>query len=739
MDAASSRENSKQSLLASDSIFSLSELERVLRFADNDANALPQRLAALLGQEVSDVRQVITTDSWNTPALTGDVATTILTYFSGLSPAITQDILSPDLHAGLRFDVNRPATTLAQKRLYCRDLFVLMVALGALPDADLAQWVVNVMDYRDADSNMTDFEWDDDLSNGWDPSQNNTGYTPNPADPTRRNPVFGVERPDLVIAQTVATNKNGSPPEGELFVVLYRPPGETIDLPNGSIDYAPVDPALAGTGANSDKIDLSKTVGGSYVWRLHYYELSNQNDPTSIKSSTSKYILPTQVPHLPANGGTPFDQDNTTATLNPIGGGQFVSAGEYILIGPQLPGEVNFSLTSNATANVKHIQLEYGADLRIKNGDTSGSATGPDSSRYVVALERLRDPAVPYNAANNPYVPVDALRAKPNNPSSTLKSFYRKDNFWQAPGQELISKAGPTTQLPSDELLNQSNRDALNWANRPFVSQAEIALVPPGNGVELFQQIRPPAATDEYFYLASSSDSSQPKKAFNPDPSVGRSKFEIARDLLAATRVMSRASGANRRIDVSQFTQQEKEALGLYRSGLDVFPNGASQIACWREPGQVNLNLMPTEDVAVSSSINYETHRSWRCVLGNQVTDAIFPVSGTTSPFSGPDSAKPVTDLLGLGTPGQLFRDTTTQAGRHPFLSYKTAIKLGNVGTIRSNVFAVWITLRVRNTQTDEKTYHRLFAIVDRSIPVAFAPGQDLNAANTIRLKRYIN
>ena len=113
--------------------------------------------------------------------------------------------------------------------------------------------------------------------------------------------------------------------------------------------------------------------------------------------------------------------------------------------------------------------------------------------------------------------------------------------------------------------------------------------------------------------------------------------------------------------------------------------------------------------------------------------------SAATSPFSANTVAKSTSDLLGLGTPGQLFRDTNSQANRHPLLAYKTAIKLANVGTIRSNVFVVWITLRVKNAQTQASTYHRLFAIVDRSIPVAFAPGENLNSAKTIRLKRYLD
>jgi hypothetical protein len=75
----------------------------------------------------------------------------------------------------------------------------------------------------------------------------------------------------------------------------------------------------------------------------------------------------------------------------------------------------------------------------------------------------------------------------------------------------------------------------------------------------------------------------------------------------------------------------------------------------------------------------------------------------------------------------------------NPAAAYTTAIRLANVATIRSHVFAVWITLRVRDTSPGGiDSYHRLFAIVDRSRPVGFAEGRDLNVRDTIRVLRYL-
>ena len=62
----------------SENPFSLTELERILRHFDTDVNALPQRLAGLLGDEVQRARLFLTTDSWDTPALTGTVSVDVI-------------------------------------------------------------------------------------------------------------------------------------------------------------------------------------------------------------------------------------------------------------------------------------------------------------------------------------------------------------------------------------------------------------------------------------------------------------------------------------------------------------------------------------------------------------------------------------------------------------------------------------------------------------------------------------
>jgi hypothetical protein len=98
---------------------------------------------------------------------------------------------------------------------------------------------------------------------------------------------------------------------------------------------------------------------------------------------------------------------------------------------------------------------------------------------------------------------------------------------------------------------------------------------------------------------------------------------------------------------------------------------------------------------------------------------------------------------------------------RNPYFAYQGISRLGNLVTTHSNVFAVWITvgyfevrpwqqgpdlghpdgyelLQELGSDTGNIERHRAFYIIDRTIPVGFSRGKDLNAENAIILKRII-
>jgi hypothetical protein len=106
---------------------------------------------------------------------------------------------------------------------------------------------------------------------------------------------------------------------------------------------------------------------------------------------------------------------------------------------------------------------------------------------------------------------------------------------------------------------------------------------------------------------------------------------------------------------------------------------------------------------------------------------------------------------------GNEHRDTN----RHPYFRYQGIQRLGNLVTTRSNVYAVWMTVgffevepdatnntavypdgyrlgREMGSDAGEIKRHRAFYIIDRSIPVAFEPGENHNVDRAVVLRRFI-
>ena len=130
------------------SIFTPAELERLLRPFDADASALPPRLAAILGDDAQASRTLVTTDSWDTTGLVGAAATAIV------SRSATNE-LPPDVIQGRRFDINSGSVaTDAGKQAYFHQLLAVVLAAGAPSGTAAAQWVANVIDFRDADTTL---------------------------------------------------------------------------------------------------------------------------------------------------------------------------------------------------------------------------------------------------------------------------------------------------------------------------------------------------------------------------------------------------------------------------------------------------------------------------------------------------------------------------------------------------------------------------------------------------------
>ncbi len=103
--------------------------------------------------------------------------------------------------------------------------------------------------------------------------------------------------------------------------------------------------------------------------------------------------------------------------------------------------------------------------------------------------------------------------------------------------------------------------------------------------------------------------------------------------------------------------------------------------------------------------------------------------------------------------------DPARDTERHSYFAYQALQRLPNLVTTRSNVYAVWLTIgyfeveptapsefhpdgyrlgQELGADTGEVRRHRAFYIIDRTIPVAFEPGENHNVDRAVLLRRFI-
>ena len=708
-----------------DNLFTPADLERMLRAGDIDALALPNRLPAALEDRAQAMRMSLTTDSWDSPALTGTAAALVERFVASLSYPLTypwtaRNALSPDTAAGLKFNINRrlSGTSAAENRNYLRGLYTLALAVGgtSVTPEKAAQWAVNVLDFRDEDSTMTGFEYDANPQDGWDVDgdvSTNTGQEKN------RALAWGVERPELVIAETAGWHNTLSGTvsgTGQLFVTLLRPTWTTTRT--GSSGSQPSEILSATLGANN-AVDLTKLQaqqGDKYpVWQVRF-------KPDKVL----QFIDPQQL-----------TASNKTQT-------------QYLLRNQQVVTQAAYANGSNSAIP----PLADGGHLYVRSSGTWTYFTSGTPSVIIdkgsffdpqcksLTLERLADPTRA-NAADNPYVVVDTgtvavipftpptnatfttrRRPGPLDPTSDrspLAVFWNSGTFVES-NPALVSYASRVG--PPDKYVPR-----FHWPNRPFVSHAELALVPSDSAENLLKNYDFPLrsiATGSTSGIMSSTSA-----------------------IMDATHVPSRFAGSY--VYVSG-THQSVKDMGLDQLGLH-------QFSTWREPGRINVNTIVS---GTSPNVDADGLVWASLISGTQMTIAsgtgtatvrANPFARGTAATSGttnlPTPARSMAHLLSLSPEADkpIARETFTSGtalnprDKHPFLAHATAIRLANTATIRSNMFAVWITLEVtEDTATVPLVeYKRLFAIVDRSIPVGFSPGEDLNVRDTIRLLRYLD
>ncbi|NQU25200.1 MAG: hypothetical protein HQ567_28265 [Candidatus Nealsonbacteria bacterium] len=342
----------------------------------------------------------------------------------------------------------------------------------------------------------------------------------------------------------------------------------------------------------------------------------------------------------------------------------------------------------------------------------------------------------------------------------------------------------------------------LTWNNRPFVSQMELLLVPglrsskllvhnrqnpnmyysiakTGVAVDPYQSTTPEQVPFQHLpNLFHSASSQQP----------GLSS-QLHR-LLEFVHVPSPFVGTNVQINPNVST-----------TGQHSFHPPFNLVSRYRDPGRINLNTIFTRQTYLGLMNCFpgtNTEESWNRFVrsrnpggqggGRVIGDPTTLGSSSPSQFSHPfrtatgGSLVPQVGSLRfeneigatllradpevLGQP--LFRNDTASTeinspnnpDRNPYFRYQALQRLGNLTTTRSNVYAIWITVgyfEVKPVGVDPVRYpdgyqlatelgvdtgeverHRAFYMFDRSIPVGYIRGQDLNVEKAILVKRFI-
>lgn len=363
----------------------------------------------------------------------------------------------------------------------------------------------------------------------------------------------------------------------------------------------------------------------------------------------------------------------------------------------------------------------------------------------------------------------------------------------------------------------------LTWNNRPFATPLELLIVPSVDARELLRDLSiltPPVYPyDRTFGLLQTGDPYTVNNGLfahlvnfflQVPPANDQGQPAMMHRVLEYVTVPSLFNGTEVQFNPTTFAS----------NGGHIFPPPFNMVSTYREPGRINLNtifssnvwkgLLNRQDIAGTNgdggildefyvsrqgyatlgSINttYPTRfaRPFRGSAGQYLVPlgALSAAVGNeiNSTVLRPLQTAPTRPLFSFDTnitpQNSSLITEANQPDRNPYFRYQQLMRLGNLTTTRSNVFAVWLTVGyfealpaparplvsspITNDEiaarrdydavypdgytwgqelgydTGQVKRHRAFYIIDRTIPVGFQRGVDLNAEKTILLKRFI-
>ncbi len=203
-----------------------------------------------------------------------------------------------------------------RRQLLARHLYVMALTLadpfdlttleGKAKTRRLAQWAINVVDFRDPDNSMSPFEYDENPFDGWEVDGDLSQASGDNNHP-ERGVVWGSERPELVMTETLAWHDRRTEdhtdedpfagdtdgpgdvdsgkdptydqlmrPRGAFFLELYNPwpanPAANADVHAVDRTTDPTKPEDLGVNLGAFNIDPNDNTFKSPVWRLSIYK-----------------------------------------------------------------------------------------------------------------------------------------------------------------------------------------------------------------------------------------------------------------------------------------------------------------------------------------------------------------------------------------------------------------------------------------------------------------------------------
>ena len=485
--------------------YTAADLEGLLRFYDPDSPRLSRRLVAINGRVASLNRLTVTTESWDTPAIVGNAWQRIIhnPFQALIEVPASKDFFPPEAIMGHRFDLNRPfhdtdftepndATGQQRRQLMARHLYCLLVAIATenglpspLSAADarrLAQYAVNIVDFRDADSVMTLFRYDPGFTVGsstWNPGATDL--------------VWGCERPEVLITETYAWHDRNTDDESV----------------GGSVRKPPADPD------HDPSFDQKRRPRGAFFveltspWGSPAYEYDTSAPPTA------PLIRPLASPRGSTNPADALRADLLDASLAPsedTNGNGTLDAGE--------------DRNGNGVIDPIRNRLDTPVDLEKRVGGTGDPVWRLVSVRGKVQGGTAFGVNDVSEATTNPNDSI-VDPSRPGSPAAIDRIFYfctpsggvplrpqlldevPEGVFWQS------APAGSALSLPNYRVVGT---DA-SFTPGAGVAPANVAtMVGPGNKPATLTEPLVDAGGDPYDAIVQDLD---PTNTMNPDPALG--------------------------------------------------------------------------------------------------------------------------------------------------------------------------------------------------------------------------